>query len=277
MITAKGNLIGKINAKQNLTGKINNKEIVVYPELEDLEVTPSGEEQNFKSNKYGYNNVKVKAVESEELTIVPSTEEQVKEGLYGKVTVVGDNNLVPENIKEGTGIFGVEGKMPAGWDTSQIRQCYRMFQNNTEMIEAPYFDTSNVTNMTEMFNNCSNLKIVPQFDTSNVTNMSYMFGSCSRLTEVGGLLDLGKAYTSKTSNYSNYKLDLHYSNNLTHESLMNIINNLYDLNLTYDVANGGTLYRQSCVLGSTNLAKLQATEEGLQALTNADAKGWNIS
>ena len=34
----------------------------VYPELEDLEVTPGKEEQNFKSSKYGYDNVKVKAI-----------------------------------------------------------------------------------------------------------------------------------------------------------------------------------------------------------------------
>ena len=41
---------------------------------------------------------------------------------------------------------------------------------------------------------------------------------------------------------------------------MNVINNLYDLNLTYNVANGGTLYTQSLNLGSTNKAKLTAEE-----------------
>lgn len=35
------------------------------PILEDLEVTPTEEEQNFKSNKNGYNNVKVKAIPEE--------------------------------------------------------------------------------------------------------------------------------------------------------------------------------------------------------------------
>ena len=52
---------------------------------------------------------------------------------------------------------------------------------------------------------------------------------------------------------------------------MSIINNLYDLNLTYDVANGGTLYRQRVQLGSTNLAKL--SEEEKEIATN---KGWNL-
>lgn len=47
---------------------------------------------------------------------------------------------------------------------------------------------------------------------------------------------------------------------LTHESLMNIINNLYDLNLTYNVAGGGTLYTQKLVIGEENIAKLTADE-----------------
>ena len=105
MITAQNNLIGRISAKQNITGKLNNAVVREYPELEDLTVTPSAEEQHFKSEKYGYNNVTVKAVEGEELNIIPSTETQVKEGLYNKVTVQGDSNLIPENIKEGTEIF----------------------------------------------------------------------------------------------------------------------------------------------------------------------------
>ena len=53
---------------------------------------------------------------------------------------------------------------------------------------------------------------------------------------------------------------------------MNVINNLYDLNLTYDVANGGTLYAQSLVLGSTNMDKLTAEEIAI-----ATAKGWNVT
>lgn len=41
----------------------------VYPELEDLEVTPSTQEQTFKSNKYGFGTVKVNAFERPVLDI----------------------------------------------------------------------------------------------------------------------------------------------------------------------------------------------------------------
>ena len=304
----------------------------VYPELENLEITPRDFEQKFNHpDSYGYNEitvnpvviklqnkevnpstteqiviadeeyyglkqVNVKAIEGEEISIIPSSEEQTKQGLYKKVTVIGDSNLVPENIAENKEIFGVKGTMIAGWDTSQIRECYQMFYKNTEMIEAPYFDTSNVTNMKYMFSGCKNLTTVPQFNTSNVTDMYYvfdgctnlttvpqfdtsnatrmynMFEDCTNLTDFGGVKDLGKAYTIKTSNHYDYKFNLSYCEKLTHESLISVINSLYDLNLTYDVANGGILYSQQLVLGSTNLAKLTAEE-----ILIATNKGWTVS
>lgn len=343
MLKAKNSLIGKISSKQNLIGKLNNPTVILEPELEDLTVTPTGDEQHFKSEKYGYDNVIVKAVESQEINITPAKEQQVEEGLFNKVTVLGDENLIPENIKEGTSIFGVVGTTKVSWDTTQIRQTYAMFSGNTTMTEAPFFDTSNVTSMSNMFVSCKSLIKVPTYNTQNVTNMSYMFQVCESLEEIPifntnkvqnmngmfynckkltkitefdtsnttnlsyafygcsklkqlplldaskcidvnsivdtslelenflGLKDLGKAYTSKTTNYNNYKLNLP-SKKLTYESLISIAQNLYDLNLTYNVNGGGTLYTQSLSLGSTNLAKL--TEEEIAIATN---KGWNVS
>lgn len=90
--------------------------------------------------------------------------------------------------------------------------------------------------------------------------------------EFSGIPNLGKAYTQQTANYANYTLDLSESTRLTYNSLMNVINGLYDLNLTYNVAGGGTLYTQQLVLGSTNLAKL--TDDEIAIATN---KGWTVS
>lgn len=45
-----------------------------------------------------------------EVTITPTTTDQVKDtGYYSKITVKGDANLLPENIKQGVTIFGVTG------------------------------------------------------------------------------------------------------------------------------------------------------------------------
>lgn len=72
----------------------------VYPELEDIEITPTTEEQKIKSeNYYGYNEVTVKPV-----------------------TADIDSNIIPENIKKGTSILGVEGECKGEVETNVFMQ-----------------------------------------------------------------------------------------------------------------------------------------------------------
>lgn len=116
MIYIRKKLTGKIAEKANIKGKLNTKIIKLYPELEDLEVIPSGIEQDFKSEKYGYDNVKVRAVESETLEIKPKVEEQQIIGLFGIVNVNAvdnsiDTNIKPENIRSEINILGIEGNI----------------------------------------------------------------------------------------------------------------------------------------------------------------------
>lgn len=122
-----------------------------------------------------------------------------------------------------------------------------------------------------MFYNCISLTEIPEFYVGNVSVVSGFLSDCVSLINLGGFKDLGKAYLNKQANYLHYTLALSACTKLTHDSLMNVINDLYDLNLTYGVAQGGTLYTQRLVLGSTNIAKL--TEEELQI---AQDKGWTI-
>lgn len=62
--------------------------IKIFPELENLEIKPSGQQQVFTHpNSYGYDNVIVSAVASDILNVVPKTEKQVFEGLFGIVNV----------------------------------------------------------------------------------------------------------------------------------------------------------------------------------------------
>ena len=317
----------KIKIKKNKPMSVIIKTTQVKPELEDLEITPSGVEQNFKSSKYGYNHVKVKAVESEELTITPNIEEQVKEGMFNKVTIAGDEDLKVENIKEGVNIFGVEGtakttkakitscynlfykgarfdyvdELLALCDWNVITDCEAMFSNCGDLTELDVsklntknvttmrsmfatcdfttldlrkFNTSNVTNMQMMFAYSTKFKTLDlsNFDMSKVINVDSMFSSCNRLENFTSFKNLGKGYTQKTTNYSPYTLSLSNSSQLTHDSLMSVINNLYDLNLTYDVANGGTLYTQKLILSSKSLKKLTAEEIAI-----ATNKGWNVT
>lgn len=75
----------------------------IYPALEDLEVTPSGTEQNFTHpNSYGYDKVKVGAVASDTLDVTPSEQQQQFVGLYGSVNVdkIPSEYVVPSGTKE---------------------------------------------------------------------------------------------------------------------------------------------------------------------------------
>ncbi len=145
---------------------------------------------------------------------------------------------------------------------------------NLEKINVNSFDTSKVTNFSNTFNYCTKLPTldISNFDFSSADTVSSFLGMMEKLTNLTFGPNLGKGYTRTVNNYLNYKLDLSRSTLLTHESLMSVINNLYDLNLTYNVANGGTLYTQQLVLGADNIAKL--TSEEIAVVT---AKGWVVS
>ena len=167
-------------------------------------------------------------------------------------------------------------------DTSNVTNMTFMFNYCRSLNEIPLLNTSNVTNMSNMFANCQILKTIPQLNTSKVTNMNNMFSYSTALTSIpllecgnvtnmkdifGGfytysnLTDLGGFKDLKVSVTSDF---LDKCPNLTVDSLMNVINNLYDL-----TANG--LSGQSLKFSQTNLVKL--SEEQIAVAT---AKGWTL-
>ena len=135
-------------------------------------------------------------------------------------------------------------------DTSNVTNMNNMFYNCSGLTSIPQLDTSKVTTMSNMLESCKNLPTIPQLDTSNVTSMDSMFRYCSILTTIpqldcskvtsigmfgyggntsivnlGGFKNLGmqKSVSNTSGNYF-----LYASSKLTHESIMNVINNLYD-------------------------------------------------
>ena len=151
-------------------------------------------------------------------------------------------------------------------DTSNVTDMRTMFWGCTSLTTIPQLDTSNVTIMHNMFTNCKNLISIPQLDTSNVAGVSSMFSNCTSLTTLGGFQNLGMAYdTNQDANYRSYRLDLSVCKKLTHDSLMNVINGLYDIKTK-------GCNSQQLILGSTNLAKLTAEEIAI-----ATNKGWTVS
>lgn len=175
-------------------------------------------------------------------------------------------------------------------DTSNVINMSYMFSDCTKLETIPQLNTKNVTNMGSIFSGCSNLRSVPSLDTSKVTSVRNMFNMCNKLesiglmdfskvtdmsyfgsnlfelTHVGGFKNLGQAYSiSASTGNSSYTLPLSSATKLTRDSLINVINNLYD------IATKGCK-AQNLVLGSTNLNKLTEEEKAI-----ATTKGWTLS
>lgn len=163
-------------------------------------------------------------------------------------------------------IIGLEN-----WDTSNITDMYFAFRNSKiHTLDISKWNLPKGYNMQNMFQECTNLQTLSEFDAQYARLINYIFFGTSNLVNFGGLKNLGKGYdTTSSANNGYYTLDLSYCKKLTEQSIINVLNNLYDIK-----AKG--CKTQKVVLGSTNIAKLTSTE-GQEALSNAQAKGWTVS
>ena len=174
---------------------------------------------------------------------------------------------------------------------SNCKNTARMFTSCSSLTAIPLLDTSKVEYFDYMFDHCIALTEIPALDTHLGITFNSMFygdtslikipllnfenssrgqasivGGCYSLTTLGGFQNLGKAYLRTASaNYYYYELNLSSPTKLTHDSLMNVINNLYD------IASKG-VKTQNLILGSTNIAKLTAEEVAI-----ATSRGWSVS
>ena len=135
-------------------------------------------------------------------------------------------------------------------DTSNVTHMNLMFYQCSALTSIPQLETSKVEVMSSMFSGCRSLTSVPRLDASNVTTTSRMFAACIFLTTFGGLTNL------------KVDLDLSQCTALTHDSLMNVINEAADV----------TADPKTLTLGTTNLNKL--TDEEKAIATN---KGWVLA
>lgn len=129
------------------------------------------------------------------------------------------------------------------------------------LVEIPKVDTSEVTYAMRMFY-FAKAKIIPEINASKFTNIESILMNCTNLEDFGGLLNLGQAYPD-TSIKEYLALGLQNSNKMTHDSLMNVLNKVYDIS---------SKNTQIINLGSTNIAKLTAEEVAI-----GTSKGWSIS
>lgn len=177
-----------------------------------------------------------------------------------------------------------------------VRNLDGFIQSARNVFNFPFMDTSNVYSMAWSFsgcrftlfpginmskviyadgflNGCANVVTIERLDFGSIQKCTSSLTGCFKLENVGGFLDFGKGFNIKVENSNDVFINLEASTLLTHDSLINIINDLYNLNLNNNLkSSNGTLYRQKIKFGSTNLEKLTADEIAI-----ATNKGWNVS
>ena len=202
-----------ISVKGNLTGKLNTTYTKIYPELENLTVTPSHEQQKFiHEDRYGYDKVVVNPIPdkyiipSGSLDITENGNYNVKEKEFAKVNVptktlgtktitTNGTYLATDDGIDGYSEVNVETSGVNIWDYFKEECTYNKISKCITKI--PPITLLNITSLENMFYGCLSLTSLDlsNFDTSNVTNMAQMFYDCSSLTS----LDLSNFNTSKVT------------------------------------------------------------------------------
>ena len=124
----------------------------------------------------------------------------------------------------------------------------------------------NTSKLKEFHNPTSNIAL-EAFDCSSLIKTPYN-GAHNQTKYIGGFIDLGKGFLQNGRAENHLMYFDSYMQNLTKESLLNIFNGLYDLNLL-----GFTFVNQPTIkLGAQNFSRL--TEEDIKIATD---KGWIVT
>ena len=176
-----------------------------------------------------------------------------------------------------------------GWDTSNVKNMNQMFDGCSSLTEFNMDDfdsSSSSVSMAGMFRNCTALTTLDARANNRtilVNHVGEMFKGCSQLVTLNlSAISLAACGSSSggTTMFTDCKaltnliapkqirlsMDISYCPNLTHDSLMSIINNLDDM------ATVGGNYMPQLKLGASHYVKL--TSEELKIATN---KGWEVS
>lgn len=185
---------------------------------------------------------------------------------YSSTVVI--NNLDTSNVINMNNMFAFcqNIKTLPDFNTSKATNLSYLFAYMMNLTKSPNIDTSNATNVASMYNQCFALTDIPELDFSKVDNSYWILYLSHNLKNLGGFKNFGKGFTTVREANSDYNaLDMERASQLTHESLINIINKVYDIKSM-------GLETQRIRIGTTNVAKLTAEEIAI-----ATNKGWTVS
>lgn len=174
------------------------------------------------------------------------------------------------------------------FDTSRTTDFKHFFYECGSMLDAPILDTSKGTNFWNMFYECRSLTSIPQYDTSNAENVSGMFYGCRNVRSIPKL-NFSKVKNSGNKLYIlnqcynleylggfeglKISIDLTSCYKLTRESVLNVLNNIYDWTTNPDNLNYLDWVSQSLIIQIDPSVGELLSEDDIAIATN---KGWSI-
>lgn len=202
-----------------------------------------------------------------------------------KIVSVPDFNVSNSSQFESTFVNCTSLTVAPDWDYSRAKLMDNMFSGCVSLKSVPNkMNTSKVTNFSGMFNNCKNLDTIAGIDTSSGINFSCMFRNCTTLSTIPAINISGTTSSyhvaSMFSNCSKltdirfegniYTNGLSFSSSplLTHDSIVSIINALYDYSNDPEGISDGSSH--SVTIGSS-LSNATAQE-----IATAINKGWTL-
>lgn len=149
------------------------------------------------------------------------------------------------------------------FDTRNGNDFTNCFKSCSVLTEGPNWDFGNAVNVKNLFAFCQALTTIPRYNFSNVNDIGEFFGYYG--DEVPSLVNLG--------GFEGLKIDWNDGNgldrcpNITYESIMNVINDLYDFR-----GNGDNDIIRTLKINTNTMAML--SDEDKQIAIN---KGWMLT
>jgi hypothetical protein len=154
-------------------------------------------------------------------------------------------------------------------DYSKVTTTAYMFYSSGNLIELPDFNTIKATNFGGYSYNswlgyCNKLQKLGAVNCDSVTNINYFFGNSTKdtLTEFGGCINLG---AKSSVSYTDSSSFMNYAPNLNYQSILNVLNGLYDRK---------TAGYSTLTLKLHTKHKAMLSDDDIAIATN---KGWIIS
>ena len=171
------------------------------------------------------------------------------------------------------------------FDFGNVVNANGMYYNCSKLTSVPLYNTSNLVTAEQLFYSCSSLTTIPQFDFSKLQTAKEMFYSTTKLQSVpllnfGNVTDISRFFSysdnkniTDLGGFRDLKIDwndtygLYRCPNLTYQSVLNVINNLYDFRI-----NGDNSTTRTLKLHANSLSLLSDDDKAI-----ATDKGWILT